>query len=72
MHGSEGGVVRPILGREHGAWLLPYDPQPSQEDRALTTRLVDAGKLLGIQVLDHVIVGDGTAGYFSFADEELL
>jgi DNA repair protein RadC len=47
-------------------------PQPSQEDRALTRRLVDAGKLLGIAVLDHVIVGDGTESYFSFADEGLL
>jgi DNA repair protein RadC len=45
------------------------DPHPSAEDRTLTTRLVDAGKLLGIQVLDHVIVGDGTTGYYSFADD---
>ena len=30
------------------------DCQPSREDRALTTRLVEAGKLLGISVLDHV------------------
>jgi DNA repair protein RadC len=30
------------------------DPQPSQEDRVLTKRLVEAGKLLGIEVLDHV------------------
>ncbi len=72
MHGSEGGVVRPILGREHGAWLLPYDPQPSPEDRALTVRLVQGGKLLGIEVLDHLIIGDGRPDYFSFADNGLL
>ena len=48
------------------------DPNPSQEDRALTTRLVDAGKLMGIPMLDHIIVGDGTDAYFSFADEGLL
>jgi len=47
-------------------------PQPSQEDRALTKRLVDAGKLLGIALLDHVILGDGTTSYFSFADEGVL
>jgi DNA repair protein RadC len=47
-------------------------PQPSQEDRALTTRLVDVGKLLGINVLDHIILGDGNESYFSFADEGLL
>jgi DNA repair protein RadC len=48
------------------------DCQPSREDRALTTRLVEAGKLLGIAVLDHIIIGSGTSSYFSFADEGLL
>jgi DNA repair protein RadC len=47
------------------------DPQPSREDRAITLRLVEAGKLLGISVVDHIIIG--SAGkYFSFADEGLL
>jgi RadC-like JAB domain len=45
-------------------------PLPSQEDRALTVRLVQAGKLLGVEVLDHIIVGEEK--YFSFADEGLL
>jgi DNA repair protein RadC len=44
------------------------DPQPSPEDQALTQRLVEAGKLLGIEVLDHVIIGDGSADFYSFAD----
>jgi proteasome lid subunit RPN8/RPN11 len=35
------------------------DPGPSPDDIELTRRLVEAGKLLGIVVLDHVIVGDG-------------
>lgn len=48
------------------------DPQPSKEDRDLTTRLREAGKLMGIAMLDHVIVGDGTEEYFSFADQGLL
>jgi DNA repair protein RadC len=39
-------------------------------DRVLTTRLVQAGKLLGIEVLDHIILGEGK--YFSFGDEGLL
>lgn len=34
------------------------DPQPSPEDIALTRRLAEAGRLLGIEVLDHLIVGD--------------
>lgn len=35
------------------------DPTPSEDDLALTRRLVQAGELLGIQVLDHIIVGYG-------------
>jgi DNA repair protein RadC len=46
------------------------DPTPSMEDRQLTDRLVAAGRLLGIRVLDHVIVGDRR--YVSFADEGWL
>jgi DNA repair protein RadC len=55
-----------ICGHNHPSG----DCQPSKEDRAITTRLVEAGKLLGISVLDHIVVGDGR--YFSFADEGLL
>lgn len=33
------------------------DPEPSREDRELTARLYRAGELLGIQVLDHVVIG---------------
>ena len=46
------------------------DPTPSEEDRVLTARLVEAGDLLGIQVLDHLIIGDGH--YVSFADQGWL
>jgi DNA repair protein RadC len=46
------------------------DPTPSLEDRQLTDRLVAGGKLLGIRVLDHVIIGDSR--YVSFADEGWL
>ncbi|MBY0248157.1 MAG: DNA repair protein RadC [Nitrospiraceae bacterium] len=46
------------------------DPTPSLEDRHLTERLGEAGRLLGIPVLDHVIIGDGR--YVSFADQGWL
>jgi len=36
------------------------DPEPSQEDAEVTRRLREAGVLLGIPLLDHVIVGEGT------------
>jgi DNA repair protein RadC len=49
-----------ICGHNHPSG----DPQPSQEDRVLTARLVEAGKLLGISVLDHIILGTGARGTF--------
>ena len=41
------------------------DPTPSAQDREVTARLQDAGRLLGISVLDHVVVGADR--YYSFA-----
>lgn len=35
------------------------DPQPSREDIEVTRRLLDAGKIIGIDLLDHLIIGDG-------------
>ncbi|MCA9473720.1 MAG: DNA repair protein RadC [Nitrospirales bacterium] len=46
------------------------NPEPSEEDHALTHRLVTAGEILGIQVLDHLVIGDGR--YVSFADRGFL
>lgn len=43
------------------------DPTPSAEDRAVTDRLREAGALLGVELLDHVVVG--AASYFSFAEQ---
>jgi DNA repair protein RadC len=45
------------------------DPSPSSEDIAITRRLKEAGDLLGIKVLDHIIIGDG---YLSFVERGLL
>lgn len=46
------------------------DPSPSPEDVDITKRLVAAGELIGIKVLDHIIMGDKE--YVSFADKGLL
>jgi DNA repair protein RadC len=46
------------------------DPAPSREDRECTQRLLRAGKILGIRVLDHIVLGH--EDYFSFADAGLL
>lgn len=43
---------------------------PSREDERVTQRLKEAGRLLGIELLDHVIVAKG--GYYSFQEEGML
>jgi len=46
------------------------NPKPSPEDLKLTKKLKDAGTLMEIDVLDHIIIAG--EGYFSFADEGLM
>ena len=46
------------------------DPTPSSEDITTTQKLVDAGKIIGISVWDHIIIGDGK--YVSFREEQLI
>jgi DNA repair protein RadC len=46
------------------------DPSPSREDIEINRRLIEAGEVMGISVLDHVVMGDGR--YFSFVDEGLM
>jgi DNA repair protein RadC len=46
------------------------DPAPSQDDVHLTARLVAAGDLMGIEVIDHLILGAGR--WFSFRDAGML
>lgn len=46
------------------------DPTPSQSDIDITRRLVESGELLGIKVLDHLIIGDGT--FISLKEKLLL
>lgn len=42
------------------------DPNPSKDDIEITERLIEAGRIVGINVLDHVIIGDGR--YTSFME----
>lgn len=55
-----------ILSHNHPSGNL----RPSDADQKITAKLKEAGKIMDIPVLDHVIVTDN--GYFSFADEGLL
>ncbi len=68
-------VFLPAVRESAGAMVLVHnhpsgDPRPSDEDVAVTRRLVHAAELLGIRVLDHVIVGDGV--YSSFKETGLM
>lgn len=57
-----------VLGHNHPSGV----PEPSREDRDLTARLVEGGTLLGLKVLDHIIIGDGSTRYYSFTEQGLL
>ncbi len=46
------------------------EPSPSQADIDLTSRLVNAGEILGIRVIDHIIIGENT--YVSLKEKWLL
>ena len=46
------------------------DPTPSPEDVSLTKKLVDAGKIMDIAILDHVVIGDGR--FVSFKEKGLI
>jgi len=55
-----------IVGHNHPGG----DPEPSYEDRVVTDRLVKAGDILGIEVLDHVIVAE--TGFTSLAGRGVI
>jgi DNA repair protein RadC len=61
-----GGAAALVLFHNHPSG----DPEPSREDTRLTERLVAAGTLMGIEVLDHVILGE--ARYFSYREKGSL
>ncbi|HHY14260.1 MAG TPA: DNA repair protein RadC [Thermoanaerobacterales bacterium] len=58
-------VFKTAIRRSSGSVILVHnhpsgDPTPSKEDINVTKRIVESGELLGIPVLDHIIIGDGT------------
>ena len=48
------------------------DPSPSIEDRDVTSRIYEAGKIIGIELVDHSIVSDNKDKYLSFKEKGLL
>ncbi|MFN7161809.1 MAG: RadC family protein, partial [Fimbriimonadales bacterium] len=68
-------VYRVVIREGAACWIAVHnhpsgDPTPSPEDIAVTRRLKEAGELLGVELLDHLIIGDGNytslreKGYF--------
>ena len=49
---------------------LSSDPEPSQDDIEVTKRIVEAGEIMGIEVLDHIIIAKGKI--FSFKERKLI
>jgi len=62
------GVASLILVHSHPSG----DPTPSQEDIRLTRQLVECAKVFDIGILDHVVIGNGSEVFTSFADRGLL
>lgn len=68
-------VYKPALLTSSASIILVHnhpsgDPSPSQEDIEVTQRLTEAGHILGVEVLDHVVIGAGR--YFSFKEKGLF
>jgi DNA repair protein RadC len=65
-------VIQAALQHHAAALIFAHnhpsgDPKPSSEDIAITRQLVFAGKIMGITVHEHIVIGDNR--YFSFADQ---
>ncbi len=44
--------------------------EPSNEDKSITKRLISCGEIIGIEIIDHIIIGDGI--YFSFKENMII
>jgi DNA repair protein RadC len=62
----EHGAVSIILIHNHPSG----DPRPSESDVLVTRRVKEAGAILGIELLDHIVIGNNC--YISFAEEQMI
>jgi len=68
-------VFKTAVKRSAASMILAHnhpsgDPAPSREDIDITRRLIEAGHIMGIEILDHVIIGENT--YCSLKEKGLL
>jgi DNA repair protein RadC len=73
-------IFRAVITHSAHSFILAHnhpsgDPSPSEADSRLTRRILEACKILQIQLMDHVIIGqpiNGNQGYFSFKEAGLI
>jgi DNA repair protein RadC len=70
-------IIKEATKRSASAIILVHnhpsgDTEPSDNDINATKKIVDACRLVGIRVLDHIIIGKNIEDYFSFIEEGLL
>jgi len=68
-------VFNPAIRKSSASIIMVHnhpsgDPAPSSEDISITARIAEAGKLIGIELVDHIIIGDGK--YISMKEKGLF
>ncbi|MGE5629908.1 MAG: RadC family protein [Caulobacteraceae bacterium] len=68
-------VYIPAIKKSSGSIIMVHnhpsgDPSPSNEDISITKRIAEAGKIIGIELMDHIIIGDGK--YLSLKEKGLF
>jgi DNA repair protein RadC len=68
-------VFKEAITRNSASVILVHnhpsgDPEPSDDDLTMTKKLVESGKILSIEVIDHIIIGKNS--YYSFKDKKLI
>lgn len=70
-------VLRPVIRAAGSAFILVHnhpsgDPTPSSEDIHMTKALRNAGLVVGVPLLDHIVIGARGGGYVSLSDRGVL
>lgn len=70
-------VFRPLIRVGASGFILIHnhpsgDPKPSREDAAMTQAVIEAGNVLGVPLLDHIVIGAGGGGWMSLFELGML
>ncbi len=71
---SVGDILRCLISMKADSFIMLHNhpssvPEPSTQDDDMTVRMINASRLGGIEMLDHLIVGGITGNYYSYAEE---